>query len=68
MTRKVTTKFIRNPDTLKDVQRTMLRYGLRGMLVQTDDEGHYAIIAWMDDLGDEFRKEVEERFDVKVVV
>jgi hypothetical protein len=64
----VTTKYIKNRDTLKNVQRAMLQRGLHGMTIKTDEEGSHSVVGWIAGSPDEFRKEVEERFDVKVVV
>lgn len=70
MTYKVITKFIRRDKTLKEVQRALIRYGCRGMLVQTDEGGRRSVIGWLDGSAadaEEFRKQMMEEFDVQVV-
>ena len=68
MARMVTTKLIKSRDTLKDVQRAMIQRGLHGMVLKMDEEGSHSVVGWIEGCPNEFRKEVEERFDVKVVV
>lgn len=66
MAHKVTTKLIRDVDTLKNVQREMIQRQVRGMVLQNADDGSHLIVAWLPSVDDSFANEMEEKFGVKV--